>query len=238
VLDRLRKASPAGVILGLSGGKDSLVTLDLCLASGLRVVPFFLYVVRGLECVEAGPIRAAQRAGLDLLFRPHPLLSEYLRKGIGRPGLGRQVKVIKWGDVEDELREATGLDWFAYGHKRVDSIWRCGLLSKCGGFDERRRIAYPLHEWGQADVWSYLRRHRIPPPRRLCPISSRGDGFAMEPAILRTIRDRYPDDFARVCHAFPFAPAIAAGLDIHDRERAAAEAAPPAEVHDGASEPG
>ena len=59
------------VLVGFSGGKDSIVTLDLCFKYFKKVVPFFLYIVPGLSFQERQLQWYENRYQTEIIRLPH-----------------------------------------------------------------------------------------------------------------------------------------------------------------------
>lgn len=204
------------VIVGLSGGKDSLVTLDLCVQTfgASNVHAFFMRLVDGLRCEQA-PIRSAvaRYNGLTLHVVPHWALSHMYRRSYLRPYVhgAEFIPALKQVDVENDLRRKTGIEWVAYGHRAVESLVRNAMLKRGGmnGNDTKGRRIYPIWDWKTPDVYAYLRQNKIPVPK---PLASRyagqSGGVELSPKTLGWIKEHYPDDFVKICEVFPFAPTL------------------------------
>lgn len=199
------------MIVGLSGGKDSLVTLDLCVREfgPARVRPFFMYLVKGLRCVEDTLRWCERRYGVEVLFMPHWRLglaykyATYMPHRSGADGW----RDTRLKDIEQAVRAELGAVWIAYGHRMNDSIERVGMLSRNGGLDSVGHRVYPLRSWNEASVAAYLRARRIPPPPRLTILKRSMTGVNFQEDTLIAIRDNYPDDFALIVEKFPYLPA-------------------------------
>jgi phosphoadenosine phosphosulfate reductase len=225
MLHRLAENSDS-VLVALSGGKDSLVVLDLCMRPGLfkRVEAFYLYLVKGLEFFEK-PVRvAAARHKVTVHMVPHPQLAYELRVGECRVHLTRKVPNLSQVEIEHALRVRTGIGWIAAGHRMTDSLHRRGMLHVCSGYDEPGRRVYPIWDWAPKDVHSYLRARGIPIPVSLIP-GARSQGFDLRPKMLTALRKRSPGDYAKVLAIFPFA-----GAQLFNADKAA-EAAGSEETH-------
>lgn len=225
VFGRELDANEDRVLVGVSGGKDSIVTLDLAVSvlGASRVVPFFMRIVEGLEC-ETGPVRRiCARYGLEdaLITLPHWTLSRMYRDGVLRLYVdgAENIKRLRMADVEHWLREKTGIYWFAYGHRCVESIVRNAMLKRDGmnGCDWRGGHLYPIWDWKNADVFSYMRSKELPIPKPLGPVGVNRNGFSLTPEFLMWLRDTWPEDYARVCKVFPLAPAQIARFEMHGR---------------------
>lgn len=202
----LRATGAKSMLVGLSGGKDSLCTLDMVQRAGIRAEAFFMYFVKGLE-VEERILANVQRRLPDLVIHrvPHWTLSNALRQGrLGAPvaDVGRWQKL---GDVEAYVRAQTGIDWVAYGMKASDGINRNFMLKKIYGFDAVGRRAYPIWKWTKADVYSYIRARGWPVPEVI------GDGLqggvGLHPKTLLWLRAHYPGDYRKILDVFPLAEA-------------------------------
>jgi len=210
--------APAGVIVGLSGGKDSLVTLDLCIREfgAGRVAAFHMYVVRGLRCVEDGIRRCERRYGIEVLFIPHWRLGLAYKYATYMP---HRSRVDGWRDtrlvdIEQAVRAKLGAVWIAYGHRANDSIERTGMLSRNGGLDGAGRRVYPLRSWNEASVVAYMRAKRIIPPPKLTILKRSMTGVNFQEDTLLAIRERYPEDFELIIEKFPYLPAKLARYEM------------------------
>lgn len=67
------------VIVGFSGGKDSVVSLDLCARYFKRVEAYFMYYVPGLSFQERMLEWAENRYGISIYRLPHFELSQFLK---------------------------------------------------------------------------------------------------------------------------------------------------------------
>lgn len=221
-LELLRRPGSSSALIGLSGGKDSLVTLDLCSRVFSDVQCFFMYVVRGLESIEAPVEAAAKRYGAKLHYVPHFSLGGYLRGGVMRPHLRDTVGWRKTRQVHIEalMRERTGLAWIAYGHRMAESLERRGMLHANSGFDEKGPRLYPIWDWTTADVWAYIRAAKIPPPPQLGRVNQGGVNLKFE--TLSWFAEHAPADLERIFEMFPYARALfhrARFAEEHAREK-------------------
>jgi 3'-phosphoadenosine 5'-phosphosulfate sulfotransferase (PAPS reductase)/FAD synthetase len=210
--------APAGVIVGLSGGKDSLVTLDLCVREfgADRVKAFHMYLVKGLDCVERTLRWCERRYKIEVLFTPHWMLGLAYKNATYMPHRRRADgwRDTKLGDIEQAVRAKLGSLWIAYGHRMCDSIERVGMLSRNGGLDQDGRRVYPLRSWNEAAVMAYLRAKRIPPPPRLTVLKRSMTGVSFQEDVLVAIRDQYPEDFKKIIEKFTYLPAKLARYEM------------------------
>lgn len=205
------------IMVGLSGGKDSLTVLDLCVrVFGARnVSAFYMYLVRDLRCAELTINHCERRYKIDVHRFPHWRMSLIYQNAMYMPhwgGVGGRL--IKQVDIEMAARAASGCDWIAYGHRLADSIERIAMLKRCGGVDEKGRRVYPIMSWYEGSVFAYLRRKKIPLPPKLSLLKRNMTGVNFHEDTLLVIRDRFPDDFAKIIEVFPYLPARLARFEF------------------------
>ena len=222
VLQRVR-ALTDGVIVALSTGKDSLAVLDLAARNFTRVVPFFMYRVKGLEFQERALRMVERRYGFEVLRLPHWALSRMYRTAAFAPhgAIREDVPRLSLGDVERTVREKTGLVWIFSGEKTSDSLVRNAMLKRAGGMDESTRRAWPIWDWKDATVFGYLRQRGIPLPPEYRAGARHGISDLTGPELVR-IKREYPDDYARILAAFPFIEAEVKRREFFVEERGAA----------------
>ncbi len=230
--DRLRSAvnclsvvrqSVDAIGVGVSFGKDSLATLDLCCALFPRVEAYYLYRVRGLRIVGEWAAETRTRHGVDVRMYPHFDLSRCYRHAVLRPhqrGV-THAPLIKMTDIERKFRSDAGIDWIAYGWRSSDSLSRALIMKRCGGMDDKTRRVFPLRSWRRRDVYEYLDRRGIARPTTLGRREQGGLDF--HSGALAQLRETHPDDYERWLRDFPFAgaqlvrPPAPEGTDRVDR---------------------
>lgn len=201
------------LLVWVSGGKDAFVCLKLAVdAIGPdRVVPVHRYLVEGIRCVET-PIRAQ----LAMLGIRHPLVlvpgldtlasmmrGTYCKVEVASPkGPPRQVKFT---DIEALARRRTGVTWTAGGEKEIDTVMRRLWLRQLDdGIDHAQKRLFPVRLWSHHHVRAFCLMHRAPLSPNFGGEISSGLGFE----VLDQVKARYPDDYARIIAAFPFAEAL------------------------------
>lgn len=202
----VRRETGSAVVF-CSLGKDSLVTLDLVYGRFERVVCVFMYFVPNLEHVERWVSWVRNRyPGVEFMQVPHWNLSYILRGGlycIPNP----KVKLIKLADVVKAVRLKTGIGHVFFGMKKADSMNRRLML---GGYEDGGYVhngnAYPLADWTQKDVLSYMRMHNLPEPVRYSLKASSGTGFNID--CFLWLRDNFPQDLQKIYKTFPMSERI------------------------------
>ena len=202
------------VIVAVSGGKDSAVTLDLCARFFREVRVFFMYMVPGLSFQEATLRHYEQRYGIVIDRIPHPMLSEWLRLGVFRKE-DYDVPIIKMLDIYKHVRLKNDAWWMAAGERIADSTIRRAMIKKSGSIDAKRGRVYPVAHFRKADVERYVARQRlkVTPESRVLGHSFR----SLEPQEMALLKRHYPDDYRKICEWFPF---VEAAVFNFEREEA------------------
>lgn len=167
-IERLGAAAPDGFGVGVSGGKDSIVLLDLCrrYIPNARLACFFQYIVPELGFQERYLAYLERRYSVDILRLPHWMLSTMYRNSVLRFGSKESWECPKLTivDIENDVRARSGVWYIATGQKKSDSLQRRGMISANGAIDEKTGRAMPLAEWTNRTVYAYIRRYNIPLP--------------------------------------------------------------------------
>ena len=139
LFDTLRTASNMTdrILVGVSGGKDSVVTLDVCTRFFKHVVGYFMYVVKGLSFQEATLRFYEKKYGIEIIRIPHFQTSDYMRYGIFRVP-DEDVPIISTLDCYNYLREKTGIYWIAAGERISDSVVRRAMIKHSSTIDTVR----------------------------------------------------------------------------------------------------
>jgi len=213
ILREARRKSDA-VLVSFSGGRDSLVVMDLCLRVFARVEAFFMQVVPGLETVEGPAIEAAAKFGVKLHLVPHWIAFRLKRYGVYcfDPIERDEWPDIKIRDIYALMIEETGIPIVATGAKRVDSIWRKRYLDSTKGWTE---VVNPIVGWSKHEVAAYLTSHKIPLPKGSTGKNELGaeeakaaGGIDLSKGAVCLLYDRSPEDYAILEAEFPFVGAI------------------------------
>ena len=188
------------VLVGFSGGKDSVALLDLCTRYFDHVEAFFMYLVPGLAFQEAALRHYEARLGVRIHRVPHFMLSEFLRYGTFRVE-DFETPIVTTREVYDYTRELSGCHWIACGERIADSTVRRALIKRTGSIDAKRGRLYPLADWTKADVLAYIKQRRLflGQEHSKLGFSFRGlDGKEMA-----TLKAAFPDDYERIRRWFP-----------------------------------
>jgi phosphoadenosine phosphosulfate reductase len=192
------------VICAFSGGKDSLVCLDLCCRTFKNVIPFFMYFIPGLECCEIMLRYAEDRWGVKVLQYPHWLLTRVIRNGIYCKPTKKDfagLPEFTTHDIYKIVMQDTGVRCLVTGAKDSDSMWRRRYFT----ITKMPELVFPIKAWNKFDVVSYLKRRDIPIPQSS---GAAAGGVDLSTGSLLFLYKNYPRDFARIRECFPFIDAV------------------------------
>lgn len=192
------------VIVGFSGGKDSIVTLDLCFRYFKRVQPFFMYLVPGLEFQENMLRWYENRYKTEIIRIPHFEVSNFLKYG-SFTLYDDNVDIVGITDTYNYLRLQTGIHWIAAGERCADSIVRNAMIKQSGSIDYKRGRFYPIAYWKKNDVLQYIKYKKLYLSKEQKEI---GFSFrSLSGEELSIIKKLYPEDYKKILRVYPFAGA-------------------------------
>lgn len=205
VIDSIRVKSDA-CLLFCSLCKDSIVTLDLIYPKFDRIVCVFMYFVKDLDHINNWIKWVKSKyTKVEFMQVPHWNLSYILRGGmycVPNP----KIKIIKLIDVIKSVRLTTGIYYTFLGMKKADGMNRNLMLKGYAPAYENKGIVYPLAEWTQKDILSYMRMKRMPEPIRYGVKASSGIGFNLD--CFLWLNKNYPQDLQKIYKVFPMSERI------------------------------
>ncbi len=217
------------ILVAVSGGKDSLCTLDVCVREygAENVSGFLMHLVEGLEVEWQHARRLEALFGVKIHGVPHWTLSHFLKESAYRPYTSgsERIKALKQPDVEAYVRQKLGGDWIAWGNRAADSVVRNAYLKRIQGVDEKFQRFYPLWTWKKPDVYGYLRGRKLPIPAITGGRVQMG-GVSLTAECLTWLRDHHPGDLRKILDVFPFAEALLFRADVKREQENRPQARP------------
>lgn len=209
IINHIRKQTDV-VICMYSGGKDSIVLLDLLAKSFPVVHAVFMYFVKGLEHQQPLLRWAEHFPNVTLHQYPHWMLSHYMKHGhMTFHKVTDDVQIIKAVHIEDHAKRTTGAEWLASGERRADSLKRYMFLGmmKFDSIAEGRKHIYPLSHWKKTNVEHYIKLNRLITPCNYNP-KANSNGVDLDLETLLYLKNNYPGDLNKILEIFPFAGKI------------------------------
>lgn len=202
------------VIVSFSGGKDSIVTLDLCKRYFKNVHAFFMYVVPGLSFQENTLRRYERLYDIEIERIPHPDMARFMKYGTYRSP-DDSVPILEFNDCYDYIRTKTGVQWIAGGERINDSLNRRAMLKSGGSIDMKRFRFFPLLHWNKNEVVEYIRRNSL-----YLPEDTRvfGHSFCdLSGESLYLMKKHFPKDYERLLKYYPLADVAVARYQIYKK---------------------
>lgn len=192
------------VIVAFSGGKESVVVLDLCYRYFKKVRAFFMYICPDLSFQERTLEWYERKYQTEIIRLPHMDASEFFHYGSFRiPDLS--FPIVSINDIYHYVRLQTDIWWIAAGERINDSIVRRAMMKKSGSIDEKRGRLYPISAWKKQEVIDYIKFHNL-----YLGQDSKLMGFSfktLEGRELSMVKKHFPDDYEKILHLYPMAEA-------------------------------
>jgi len=209
-LDVIKKVSEETkeCIVGFSGGKDSIVLLDLCHHYFDKIYAYFMYLIPELEFQEVTLKYYEKKYNIKIKRVPHFKISEMLNTGSFRKPSKQSlnIKNTKITDVEKHIKEVFNIEWIAQGLKKADSLSRRPWLEKNKGIDFNKKICYPLANWTDKNIFLYIKKNKLRLPAWY-KYSKSSFGCALNFENLSIMKDNFIEDYKKVLNIFPYAEA-------------------------------
>lgn len=192
------------VIVAFSGGKDSIVTLDLCFRYFKNVKPFFMYICPELSFQERMLQWYEKHYQTEIMRLPHMDVSEFFHYGSFRPP-DLTFPIISINDIYKYVRLQSDMWWIAAGERINDSIVRRAMMKNSGSIDVKRGRFYPISAWKKKEVLQYIKYHNL-----YLSQDSKKLGFSfrsLDGNELLMLKREFPDDYQKILRLYPFAGA-------------------------------
>lgn len=201
-------------IVFYSGGKDSLVVMDLATKIFKNVTGVYMYFVPGMSIIENQLDYAMQRWGVNIIQVPHWALLRCLKHGFYCLPKIKNLDLpdIKVKDIYYYVMKFTGINYIATGAKMADSVWRKQNINATKNYSF---LLTPLKNWNKFDVLYYLKTNNIP-----VPDSEGGNatGVDLTNKFLLWLYDKHPDDFKIMSKWFPFIGAVPKKRELYGKQ--------------------
>lgn len=197
------------VLVLFSGGKDSIVTLDLCFKyfrkEQLQVVHY--YFVPGLSIKERILTWYENRYDIKIQREPD---SKTIALQVGK-------KSYKQADQEAVIRRKYSVKYLAQGIRKQDSMARRGMLANLpGGIDERNGKIYPVADWTTKQIFAYIKLNKLMIPVEYS-MGAKRDFYIPDAAGMLMLKNNFPEDYEKVISVFPQLESMARRVEFYGR---------------------
>lgn len=206
IIKSIAERTDRAILFHSATGKDSIALLDLMHPYFHEIVCVFMYTVKDLEHINRY-IAWAQRKYPKARFIQIPHYGVYSWIKVGYMGCRQNPKQRKYtlADLNEKVRERTGIEWTFFGFKQSDSMNRRLMLR---GYDqesicEKSRKVYPLSSYKNADVLAYIERNHLITPEAYGGEHQSSGSDINDIHYLLWLRENYPGDLQKIYSQFP-----------------------------------
>lgn len=209
IIRSIRQQTDTAVLFYSAGGKDGIALLDMIAPIFNKVICYYMWLVPGLDHVKPYIQWATSRyPNVEVRQIQHYQRDYYDRYGFFQEGDGDpSITPRKVGEVEEMVRQETGIKWAFSGMKGVDGYMkRMRLLTfrkRNGTYMTDKGMVYPLAVWTNKEVLRYIEMRNLIKPFVYNP-KDVSQGFGVDLRSLLVLRERFPNDYLRTIREFPF----------------------------------
>lgn len=219
--DVLQKIEANKILLQFSCGKDSIACW-LALRDKVEIVPYFMYLIPGLEFVEESVCYYERFFNTRIMRVPHPSLYRMLNNLVFIPP--ERIFVLEHAKLPnftydhleqficEDLGESEKL-WSACGVRAADSLNRRMFFKSYGNINWKRKVFYPIWDWKMDQLKRIMLESEIKLPIDYDLFGMSFDGIDFR--FIYPIKKHFPRDYERILEFFPLAE-----LEIFRHEKA------------------
>jgi 3'-phosphoadenosine 5'-phosphosulfate sulfotransferase (PAPS reductase)/FAD synthetase len=224
IIRSVRKHTGTAVLFYSAGGKDSIALLDMLAKEFEHVICYYMYLIPCLDHVQPYISWAATHYRNVEVRQIEHFQMDYFKKGgyfcdadprYKLPKINpNALRVRKIGDIEQWVREQTGIKFAFSGMKGVDGYMKRMRLKRFAhtGYITEKGMVYPLAEWTNKEVLQYISAKNLIKP--FVYGNGVSQGFTITLDVLTLLKAYYPKDYRRTLEVFPYAETL-----IFDYER-------------------
>lgn len=215
IIQGIREKTNTAVLYYSAGGKDSIALLDMLAGMFNKVICYYMYLIPDLDHVQPY-IKWAKTKYNNVEIRQ---IKHFQRDYYDACGFFREpnisIKPRKIGEIEQAVREETGITYAFSGMKGVDGYMKRMRLKKFAktGYVTDKGMVYPLALWTNKEVMQYIRVKNLITPF-VYDSKAVSQGFGIDLNTLLLMREKYPNDYKRIILEFPYSEKL-----IFDYER-------------------
>lgn len=215
VIRSIREKTDTAVLFYSAGGKDGIALLYMLAGVFDKVICYYMYLIPNLDHIQPY-IKWAETRYPNVEIRQ---IKHYQRDFFDSFGFFKEpdegVKPRKIGDIEQAVREETGIKYGFSGMKGVDGYMkrmRLKMFAKTGYVTEKGMV-YPLALWTNKEVLQYIKSRNLISPF-VYDANAISQGFGIDLNTMLLMRNKYPRDYQRILKEFPYSEKL-----IFDYER-------------------
>ena len=224
IIRSVRKQAGTAVLFYSAGGKDSIALLDMLAKEFEKVICYYMYLIPNLDHVQPYIRWAETHYGNVEIRQIEHFQMDYFKKGgyfcdaDPRFKLPKKdpnaLRVRKIGDIEQWVREQTGIKFAFSGMKGQDGYMKRMRLKRFAhtGYITEKGMVYPLAVWTNKEVLQYICSKNLIKP--FVYGDGVSQGFTITLDVLTLLKAYYPKDYRRTLEVFPYAETL-----IFDYER-------------------
>ena len=215
VIRSIREKTDTAVLFYSAGGKDGIALLDMLAGVFDKVICYYMYLIPNLDHIQPY-IKWAETRYPNVEIRQ---IKHYQRDFFDSFGFFKEpdegVKPRKIGDIEQAVREETGIKYGFSGMKGVDGYMkrmRLKMFAKTGYVTEKGMV-YPLALWTNKEVLQYIKSRNLISPF-VYDANAISQGFGIDLNTMLLMRNKYRRDYQRILKEFQYSEKL-----IFDYER-------------------